>query len=74
MGVSQLFCHQGNGPSFGENRAIYIYDDTPILSKIEGRHETSSSTPSFEGINGYELNNGEEYFNLQELEVFQIDL
>ena len=70
---NQLFCHEGNGPSFGKNRAIYIADDTPILSK-EKSHETSSSTPSFEGIKGYELNNGEQYFNLQELEVFQIVL
>ena len=71
---AQLFCHEGNGPSFGKNRAIYLQDDTPILSKIEKRHETSSSTPSFEGIIEYELNNGERYFNLQELEVFQIIL
>ena len=71
---SQLFCHEGNGPSFGKNRAIYLKDNIPILSKKNTRHETCDSTISFEGLDNYEINNGERYFNLQELEVFQLIL
>ena len=71
---SQLFCHEGNGPSFGKNRAIYLDDNIPILSKKNTKHETCDSTISFEGLEDYEINNGERYFNLQELEVFQLIL
>ena len=71
---SQLFCHEGNGPSFGKNRAIYLNDYIPILSKKNTKHETCDSTISFEGLEDYEINNGERYFNLQELEVFQLIL
>ena len=67
----QIFCHKGNGPCFG-NSVIYLYDDVAILSKNKKKHKTCTSTESFEGLNGYEINNGEQYFNLQELEVYQI--
>ena len=63
----QLFCHKGNGPSFGNNRGIYLGDYTPILSKKNNKHETWNSTKSFEGLKNYEINNGKQYFNLQEL-------
>ena len=70
---SQLFCHEGNGPCFGYYPSvIYLYDDVAILSNIKGKHQTCTSTKSFEGLNVYEINNGEQYFNLQELEVYQI--
>ena len=71
---SQLFCHKGNGPSFGNNRAIYLQDNIPILSKEKKKHQTTQSTQSFQGFSDYEINNGNCYFSLQELEIFQIVL
>lgn len=74
INIGQLFCHEGNGPSFGKSRAIYLKDDVPILSRIDTMHETCDSTVSFEGLKNYEINNGNQYFYLQELEVFQLVL
>ena len=72
VGKEQIGCYGVIGPSFGCNEvAIYLYDYVSILSQ-NNKHYTSNSISSFSGLQNYEINNGEQYFNLQELEVFQI--
>ena len=74
-GEEQIVCFDDSGPSFGHcDVAIYLYDDIPILSKQNKTHLTNFDITSFEGLNSCEINNGEKYFNLKELEVFQIVL
>lgn len=73
IGKDHIGCYDVIGPSFGcSGVAIYLYDNIPILSSRDNRHNTNKNIFSFEGLNDYEINNGEQYFNLQELEVFQI--
>jgi len=72
-GKNQITCFSGNGPTFGDKEvAIYLYDHISILSNKKNSHNTNAYISSFEGLNNYEINNGEQYFNLKELEVFQI--
>ena len=73
IGDHQVGCYKENGPSFGLNDvAIYLYDNIPILSQKSNGHKTNKKISSFIGLNDYEINNSEQYFNLQEVEVFQI--
>ena len=72
---NQIGCFEENGPFYGRfNAAIYMYDGVNFLTKKSDEHKTNKSIVSFEGLNDneYEINNGEQYFNLNELEVFQI--
>ena len=73
-GKNQIGCFEINGPFFGRfSSAIYLYDDINILTKKTKQHKTNRDIVSYEGFNtDFEINNGEEYFNLIELEVFQI--
>ena len=72
IGDNQVGCYKQIVPSFGLNDvAIYLYDKKPILSP-ELYHHTNKKISSFIGLNNYEINNGEQYFTLQEVEVFQI--
>ena len=69
---NQVGCYKIIGPTFGLNDvAIYLLDNISILSQKSKTHHTCKNTLSFVGLNDYEINNGEQYFNLQELEVFQ---
>lgn len=71
-GKKQIGCYNNNGPSFGFNNvAIYLFDNVSILSQ-NNQHRTNDAITSFSELQNYEINNGEQYFNLQELEVFQI--
>ena len=73
IGDHQVGCYEVIGPSFGLNDvAIYLFDNVPILSQKSYGHHTNKKISSFIGLNDYEINNGEEYFNLQEVEVFQV--
>jgi len=68
-------CYEVNGPFFGRvNSAIYLYDGVNLLTKNENQHKTSNNVGGFKGLknNNFVLNNGEEYFSLLELEVFEI--
>ena len=72
---NQIGCFEENGPFFGRfNAAIYMYDGVNFMTKKQDEHKTNKNIVSFEGLNekDYEINNGEQYFNLNELEVFQI--
>ena len=71
----QVGCYEVNGPFFGRvNSAIYLYDGVNLLTKNENQHKTSNNVGGFKGLknNNFVLNNGEEYFSLLELEVFEI--
>ena len=73
IGEDQVVCFCGNGPTFGNKEvAILLNDFVSILSNEKNTHRTCKDISSFEGLNNYEINNGEQYFNLKELEVFQI--
>ncbi len=73
IGDNQVGCYKQICPSFGLNDiAIYLFDGVPILSQKSNGHWTYKKTSCFIGLNDYEINNGEQYFNLQEVEVFQI--
>ena len=69
-GKYHIKCY-GDGPSFGSDNAIHLQHNVPILSQ-NNKHQTNHPITSFSGLQNYEINNGEQYFNLQELEVFQI--
>ena len=72
---NQVGCFEVNGPFFGRfNSAIYMYDGVNLLTKNENQHKTNKSVVSFQGLknNDFVINNGEEYFSLLELEVFEI--
>lgn len=72
---NQVGCYEVNGPFFGRfNSAIYLYDGVNLLTKNENQHKTSNNVGGFKGLknNNFVLNNGEEYFSLLELEVFEI--
>ena len=72
-GKNQIVCFGGNGPTFGDKEvAILLNDFVSILSNKINSHQTNEKISSFEGLNKFEINNGEKYFNLKELEVFQI--
>ena len=72
VGEGQIRCYGNIGPSFGYlEAAIYLSENVSILSQ-NNKHHTNNSISSFSGLQNYEINNGEQYFNLQELEVFQI--
>ena len=69
----QVGCFDNVGPSFGDHYvAIYLFDNVSILSNKKNSHHTNKDISSFEGLNNFEINNGEQFFNLKELEVFQI--
>ena len=73
---NQIGCFEENGPFFGRfNSAIYMYDGVNFLTEKLNQHKTNENIVSFEGLNDnkFEINNGEQYFNLIELEVFQIE-
>ena len=76
-GDQQIGCGNCIGPSFGgyDHRgvAIYLFDNVPILSNKDKGHRTNKIINTFEGLNQFEINNGEEFFNLKELEVFHIN-
>ena len=76
-GDQQIGCYNIIGPSFGGSNprgvAIHLYDRVPILSNNEKGHRTNKIINTFEGLNQFEINNGEEFFNLKELEVFHIN-
>lgn len=76
-GDQQIGCYNNMGPSFGcsyhRGVAIYLYDNVPILSNKDEGHKTNKIVNSFEGLNQFEKNNGEEFFNLKESEVFHIN-
>ena len=72
---NQVGCFEVNGPFFGRfNSAIYMYDGVNFLTKKENQHKTNKNIVSFQGLknNMFVLNNGDEYFSLLELEVFQV--
>lgn len=72
---NQVGCFEVNGPFFGRfNSAIYMYDGINFLTKKENQHKTNKNIVSFQGLknNKFVINNGDEYFSLIELEVFQI--
>ena len=72
---NQIGCFEDNGPFFGRfNAAIYMYDGVNFLTEKKKQHKTNKNIVSYEGLDNdeYEINNGEQYFNLIELEVFQI--
>ena len=72
---NQVGCFDVNGPFFGRyNSAIYMLDGVNLLTKNENQHKTSKKILSFKGLknNNFVINNGEEYFSLLELEVFEI--
>ena len=76
VGNNQIGCFEENGPFFGRfNSAIYMYDGVNFLTEKLHQHKTNENIVSFEGLNDkkFEINNGEQYFNLIELEVFQIE-
>ncbi len=76
-GDQRIGCYYSNGPSFGgyvpRGVAIYLFDKSPILTNKCKTHRTNKIINSFEGLNQFEINNGKEFFNLKELEVFQIN-
>ena len=75
-GSNQIGCFAENGPFFGRfNSAIYMYDGVNFLTEKKSEHKTNKKIVSFEGLdnNNFEINNGEQFFNLIELEVFQIE-
>ena len=51
-----------------------MYDNVNFLTKKTNQHKTNLNIRGFDisDENEYEINNGEQYFNLIELEVFQI--
>ena len=72
---NQIGCFEDNGPFFGRfNAAIYMYDKTNFLTEEKKKHKTNQNIVSYKGLDGndFEINNGEQFFNLIELEVFQI--
>lgn len=72
---NQIGCFEDNGPFFGRfTSAIYMYDNVNFLTKKTNQHKTNLNIRGFDisDENEYEINNGEQYFNLIELEVFQI--
>ena len=66
-GENTVYDYKSNGPSF--SCGIYIYNK--MLE--DGGHTCSISISCFEGVTkDYEINNGDEYFYIQEIEVYQI--
>ena len=66
-----IFCAKGFGPSFGSSPSfsIYLYDN--LLSKQQ--YTCKKSDSFYDGLSmDYELNNGEEYFFIKELEIYKI--
>ena len=73
IGDNHIGCYKENGPSFGLNEvAIYLYDSINLLSQKSNCHKTNKKITSYIDLNDYEINNGEQFFNLQEVEVFHI--
>jgi hypothetical protein len=73
---AEAICHSGSwGPIFRGgfsliNKNFFSYDE-----KEKDNIKTKDDSPFFEGIEDYEdfeINNGEQYFNIEEFEVFQI--
>ena len=69
-GKTAIYDYQSHGPTFGAS--------TTIINVYGKMFDCNCSTcpirsSCFDGINSdYEINNGEEYFKLLEIEVFQI--
>ena len=60
-----------NGPNFNSNCYSIIYIQNKMFE--EKGHTCNASESVFEGITfDYELNNGEKYFYIQEIEVYQV--
>ena len=78
-GDQHIACFGSNGPTFGGQNprgvAIYLYDYVlNIFSNKKDGHRTNKIVTTFEGVNNFELTNGDgEFFNIKELEVFQIN-
>ena len=73
VGDNQVWCYKAKSPSFGINSiAIYLYINSPLLSQKSNEHNKCKNTSSFAGLNDFWINNGEQYFHLQKVEVFQI--
>ena len=62
---------QNNGPCFYSNGDYIIYIPSKMFDDLSNTCGISSSY--FEGMKmDFEINNGEKYFNIQEIEVYQI--
>ena len=62
---------QNNGPCFYSNGDYIIYIPNKMFDDLSNTCSISSSY--YEGMTmDYEINNGDKYFNIQEIEVYQI--
>ena len=70
-GTNAIYHHNNYGPTF--YYCIYLYND---FSKTENcTNDKNNCNRGYSGFNSdYELNNGEQYFSVAEIEVFQIIL
>ena len=69
-GKTAIFDYQSHGPTFGASTTIICVCDKMFDCNCSTCPISSSC---FDGINSdYEISNGEQYFKLQEIEVFQI--
>ena len=63
--------YQNNGPCFYSNGDYIIYIPNKMFDDLSNTCSISSSY--YEGMTmDYEINNGEKYFNIQEIEVYQV--
>ena len=70
-GTNAIFHNNDYGPTF--YNCIYLYND--FLKNDNLTFDKNNGNKSYSGFNcDYELNNGEQYFSLDEIEVFQIIL
>jgi len=63
--------YQNNGPCFYSNGDYIIYIPNKMFDDLSNTCSISSSY--YEGMTmDYEINNGDKYFNIQEIEVYQV--
>ena len=68
---SAIMDYQNNGPCFYSNGDYIIYIPSKMFDDFSNTCNISSSY--FEGMSmDYEINNGEKFFNIQEIEVYQV--
>ena len=66
-----IYCNSSNGPCFASN-SWFIINVSDSIFKTNG-NSCKASQSYYKGITSdYELNNGEMYFSIEEIEVFQI--